>query len=237
MPTHAAGFSKYKRKPTPDTGIPSHPVHHLLAVSMSCLSFNKLLPSRKAWRVFTDKVQTKLHKLHPSKTIKKPKNRLKKTGKKTSCWPAFCTQSKVQRKRFKHKPSQTQTLRSYYVHKRPSAVYIDRLFIEPAAVSLVRVHSQPPKKAAATTASKEYQEVCPSTLNTEKPELVDQRENTAGTSKEEEKLNENMHSADDMWESLVLASPQMNGINERAEEFITRFRAEMLLQEQLAHYL
>lgn len=205
---------------------------------MSCLSFNRLLPARKAWRVFTGKVQTKLHKLHPSKTIKKPKNRLKKTGKKSSCWPAFCIQSRVQRKRFKRKPpSQTQTYRSYYVHKRSSAVYIGQLFIEPA-VSLIREHSQPPERAAATTASKGYKETCESTLNTKKPELVDPRENTAaGTSKEEGKLNENLHTADDLWESLVLASPQLNGINERAEEFITRFRAEMLLQERLAYHL
>lgn len=68
-------------------------------------------------------------------------------------------------------------------------------------------------------------------------ELVVRPENMAGTSKQEGKLNENMDSADEIWESLVLASPQMNGINERAEEFITRFRAEMLLQERLARHL
>ncbi|GJT04083.1 formin-2 like protein [Tanacetum coccineum] len=37
--------------------------------------------------------------------------------------------------------------------------------------------------------------------------------------------------ADDMWESLVMGSPQMDGINERAEEFISRFRADLLDQE------
>lgn len=40
--------------------------------------------------------------------------------------------------------------------------------------------------------------------------------------------------SDDMWESLALASPQMQGIDERAEEFITRFRKEMVAQEMLA---
>jgi len=43
--------------------------------------------------------------------------------------------------------------------------------------------------------------------------------------------------ADDMWESLGLASPLMQGIDERAEEFITRIRAEMQLQEMIAHRL
>ncbi|KAF5741901.1 hypothetical protein HS088_TW10G00909 [Tripterygium wilfordii] len=43
--------------------------------------------------------------------------------------------------------------------------------------------------------------------------------------------------ADDMWESLALASPLTDGIDERAEEFILRFRAEMELQETMAHGL
>lgn len=50
-----------------------------------------------------------------------------------------------------------------------------------------------------------------------------------GTSKEGE--------ADDMWESLGLESPLMDGINERAEEFITRIRAEMQMQETMAPQL
>lgn len=43
--------------------------------------------------------------------------------------------------------------------------------------------------------------------------------------------------ADDMWESLVMGSPQMDGINERAEEFISRFRADLLVQEITARRL
>lgn len=204
---------------------------------MSCLNLNKLLPARKAWKFFTSKLQTKLHKLRPSKTIKKPKNRLKTTGKNSSCWPAFCIQSNVRCKRFKHKPSQKHSYHSYYFHNRPSAVYIDQLFIEPG-VSLVKEHLQPPIKAATSAAHKGHKkEICPSTSNVKKPEIVDRPQNMAGTSKDDGQRNEIMHSADDMWESLVLASPQMNGINERAEEFISRFRAEMLLQERLAGHL
>lgn len=40
--------------------------------------------------------------------------------------------------------------------------------------------------------------------------------------------------ADDMWESLAMASPHMHEIDDRAEEFITKFRAEMLHQESMA---
>ncbi|KAL3620602.1 hypothetical protein CASFOL_035514 [Castilleja foliolosa] len=41
-------------------------------------------------------------------------------------------------------------------------------------------------------------------------------------------------SADDMWESMVLASPHTHEIDERAEEFIARIKAEMRHQEILA---
>lgn len=43
--------------------------------------------------------------------------------------------------------------------------------------------------------------------------------------------------ADDAWEAMVVASPQMHEINERAEEFIARFRAQMRQQEILARRL
>lgn len=43
--------------------------------------------------------------------------------------------------------------------------------------------------------------------------------------------------SDDMWESMALASPMMQGIDERAEEFIARFRQEMAAQEMLARNL
>ncbi|KAK3193557.1 hypothetical protein Dsin_024867 [Dipteronia sinensis] len=42
---------------------------------------------------------------------------------------------------------------------------------------------------------------------------------------------------DDMWEALGLASPQMNGIDQRAEDFIRSFRAELLRQEMIARRL
>lgn len=44
-------------------------------------------------------------------------------------------------------------------------------------------------------------------------------------------MDEKMSSADEMWESLAMGSSQMEGIDERAEEFIAKFRAEMQNQE------
>lgn len=52
-----------------------------------------------------------------------------------------------------------------------------------------------------------------------------------------EAVDERVVSADDVWESMELASPQMNEINQRADEFIARFRAQMNHQEMLARRL
>lgn len=62
-------------------------------------------------------------------------------------------------------------------------------------------------------------------------------EDVSGTSEEVVEGNDKISAADDMWESLALASPLMHGINERAEEFITRIRGEMQLQEMMARRL
>lgn len=102
----------------------------------------------------------------------------------------------------------------------------------------VKEYLQPPLKAAAASNHLYKKEICPSTSSAEEPEEVGSQETIGGMNKGKgKKLSEAMHSADDMWESLVLASPQMYGINERAEEFINKFRAEMMLQERLARRL
>lgn len=50
-------------------------------------------------------------------------------------------------------------------------------------------------------------------------------------------VEEEASGADDMWESLQVASPLMYGIDERADEFIARIKAEMQLQEMMARRL
>lgn len=92
-------------------------------------------------------------------------------------------------------------------------MYIDKLFKEPiAAAQLVAKNARV---------------------------VLDQEARAPGTSNvniKEEKASATS-AADDMWESLALASPQMNGIDQRAEEFIRSFRAEMELQEIMARRL
>ncbi|KAI5664939.1 hypothetical protein M9H77_24262 [Catharanthus roseus] len=175
---------------------------------MSCLNFKHLFPATKPWKkLFTNKlIQTKLlYNLN----FKRSKTRFKKSKKRIICaWPTLG----VRRSRFKpkRKPYPKALGHDFQKSHHHRSSYIDHqlLFIEPTV-----------KKQAAASAS-----------------------NSSGINKEKE-VEEMGHSgevyigdsADDMWESLVLASPQMmNGINEKADEFIAKFRAEMRLQERLA---
>ncbi|KAL2535851.1 uncharacterized protein Fot_17242 [Forsythia ovata] len=178
---------------------------------MSFLNLRRLLPPRKLWKVISNKLQIRLKKLNKSRAIKKNKIRPEKASKKHSWLKPTLS---IQPKKFKHKKRSyfhSQTSLGYQYHslchlkQRTAPVYVDKLFIQPA-VSIVK-----------------EQQVGESSENKEKSE----------EGKMADHDDQNMH-ADDMWESLVIASPQMNGINERAEEFIARFRAQMHHQENLA---
>lgn len=175
---------------------------------MSCLRL-RLPPARRAWKSFTSKLQSKLHK---PKGITKPRNRVKAitaaaaSSSSSACAsvrlrPYKCLQLRFKRRRrlaLRFRYNRPQLLQN------PSTahVYVDKLFKEPAV-------AQPPVEkckqaaAAATTATGSGGERACAT-------------------------------ADDMWESLGFASPLMHGIDERAEEFIARFRKEMEVQEKLA---
>ncbi|GAB4841721.1 hypothetical protein Ancab_022443 [Ancistrocladus abbreviatus] len=56
----------------------------------------------------------------------------------------------------------------------------------------------------------------------------------SGVSEEDEVGKREEIEGDEAWESVLLASPLMKGIDKRAEEFIARFRAELKSQETIA---
>ncbi|KAK6940675.1 Protein of unknown function DUF761, plant [Dillenia turbinata] len=191
---------------------------------MSCLNLGKGFPAAKAWKSFTTKMQRKLHKLSKSKTITKPR-----TTKVTLHAPVS-HKPRPRRKRWLFQPSQTIRFRfqpRLRLQKTTAAAYLNELFIGQALNKHI--------KSSAKTAKKLTEEV-PS-VNNKKIKLLDEpslpKTSKASTSGCETSNLE----ADDMWESLGLASPQMRGIDARAEEFIAKFRAEMELQEILAHGL
>ncbi|KAM1153199.1 hypothetical protein FF1_035685 [Malus domestica] len=185
---------------------------------MSCLRL-RLPPARRAWKSFTSKLQRKLHK---PKGIAKPRKNCVKAitaASSSSASPAFFVSSvglkpyKFLQLRFKRKGR--LALRFRYNRRqlpqnRGSAahVYVDKLFKEPAVTELVGSSEPPVAKCKQATAA------------------------AAGAESGAERGSP--ATADDMWESLGFASPMMHGIDERAEEFIAKFRKEMEVQEKLA---
>lgn len=191
----------------------------LLSSSISFLKLNRFLPGSKAWKIFASKLQRKLLKLNTTKQpIRKPYS--KPAKKKKISWPRLCVQSH----KFKHKKKLPKTLLYHHHHsqRNPSspAVYVDQLFINP--VSVIKDDDANPSSLTVSAVAKKV--IVPSSSSANKDE-------------EDTGVSADQDSADYMWESMVLASPQLNQINERADEFIAKFRADMRLQERLARRL
>ncbi|CAN6554029.1 unnamed protein product [Malus baccata var. baccata] len=184
---------------------------------MSCLRL-RLPPARRAWKSFTSKLHRKLHK--PKGIAKPGKNRVKAiTAGASSSASAFAFSSvglkpyKFLQLRYKRKGRLALDFR--YKRRqllqnrgRDAHVYVDKLFEEPAVTELVGSSEPPVAKCKQTTTT------------------------AAGAESGAERGCS--ATADDMWESLGFSSPMMHGIDERAEEFIAKFRKEMEVQEKLA---
>ncbi|MCD9643285.1 hypothetical protein HAX54_030627 [Datura stramonium] len=138
----------------------------------------------------------------------------RKDSKKLAPCPVFRVQFKTKRSytKFKHKSKSRHTFK---YNKESTPVYIDQLFLE--NISVVK------ENVAQTTKDHKHDVLVTETEQAE----IHQGESSSVTNGHEN------YSNDEMWESLTLASPQLHCINERAEEFITRFRAGMRLQENL----
>ncbi|EXC31956.1 hypothetical protein L484_009806 [Morus notabilis] len=180
---------------------------------MSCLNL-RLPTARKAWwRSLTSKIQSKLHKLNKPKSIVKPRNRPKTVPSRNSY--------KFLGARFKRKRSRLVQPRSpkrhlvligssrqcHALEKSIAPVYVDKLFKESVSGRVDKLLQTLPPKSPGTS-----------------------KEATGNGA-------ERACAADDMWEAMGFASPQMHGIDERAEQFIAKFRAEMEVQEMLARDL
>ncbi|KAH6797910.1 hypothetical protein C2S52_022464 [Perilla frutescens var. hirtella] len=200
---------------------------------MSCLNLKRLLSHRKVWKLLRNKLPLKLIRSSSSKANKKPKHRSYKTSKKVS-WPSLS----IQPKKFKKQPNLHTIIHHKNHHccvqRRPPPVFIDQLFVEP--VSVVREHvvspGQPSKESLKKSEILDRESSRPASSN--------DRKSWPESCKEERGVIDDEYSmvnADDAWESMAVASPQMHGINERAEEFIARFRADMRQQEILARRL
>ncbi|PON62627.1 hypothetical protein PanWU01x14_137420 [Parasponia andersonii] len=180
---------------------------------MSFLSLRLPTAKRAWWKSLTSKIQSKLHKLHKPKAITKRRNhRVPYKSKITK--RSFLVET---RKRLVHtlKPSSPAfRVLKCTTSSSTAPVYVDKLFKEPISTKVDEpLHTIPPPKKLGK---------------------VDQQASPAEPGTSKEAGNGVAAAADDMWESMGFASPQMHGIDERAEEFIAKFRAEMEVQERLA---
>ncbi|KAK4795866.1 hypothetical protein SAY86_028192 [Trapa natans] len=215
---------------------------------MPCLRLrlNKLPPARKAWKIFTSNLQKKLSKFHraPATAVKltyttggssrqtRPHHRplplagYRKTVAAAKGHPSYNNHAK-------HHPHQP---RRYLFKKKSKPVFVDKLFKETTGSS---------GAVAATVGACKNAGVG---LFSEKP-LGGAVAVAAGSSHgcmevdgaaafgppdggREPLAGEEDH--DRMWESMGLESPLMQNIDDRAEAFISKFRADMKRQEAMA---
>ncbi|XP_020203171.1 uncharacterized protein LOC109788761 [Cajanus cajan] len=160
----------------------------------------KLQPAKKAWKSFSNKLQSKLHKLNIRKAIKATFKRLLDTLNSLR----HLIPSKGRRSLTSRRPDAAS---NYHVHsKNISAIRIDDLFTEPA--SSMHVHANKTHVQGETSRGKE---------------VIGKKDLAGG--------NNDMNTIEDVWKAVVAKSPQLQ-VDEKAEEFISKFREDMRLQKE-----
>nr|XP_011462268.1 PREDICTED: uncharacterized protein LOC105350922 [Fragaria vesca subsp. vesca] len=170
----------------------------------------KLGRAKRAWKSFTGKVESKLHGLNIPKTIKTTTKRLLDLR----CL-RFVVPSKL---RALTKASSTFSRSQYYnhhyqhhskfLHKNAATIRIDELFAQSAG-----------------------------NAHTKNKHLDAQAETSRGKEGLDEgnvatRNSKSVYSVEDAWQAVVARSPQLRVVDERAEEFIYKFRQDMKLQKE-----
>ncbi|KAL6189459.1 hypothetical protein ACLB2K_040848 [Fragaria x ananassa] len=170
----------------------------------------KLGRVKRAWKRFTGKVQSKLHHLNISNTIETTTKRLLDMR----CLRFFIP-SKL---RALTKDSSTFSRNQYnshhyqhhskFLHKNAATIHIDEVFAQSAG-----------------------------NAHTKNKHLDAQAETSRGKEELDEgniamRNSKSVYSVEDAWQAVVARSPQLRVVDERAEEFICKFRQDMKLQKE-----
>ncbi|KAB8491075.1 hypothetical protein FH972_025373 [Carpinus fangiana] len=164
----------------------------------------KLCHAKKAWKCFTITLQSKLHKLRTSRAIKAATRRLLAIRSFRFLFP-------FKRHNLINKPSSSyyQYGQQYYyhqAHKNFAAIHIDELYDQDPVAG----HSKSTLHARAGTSKGK--------------EVVDD--------KSLPRKSESIYGIEDAWKQVVASSPHLRGVDDRAEEFISRFHQDMKLQKE-----
>lgn len=200
-----------------------------------------ILPTKKAWKSFTNKLQSKLHKLKLSKAIKSSKN---------ICIRAYnYIFPTITRKLINRSSSPQRTRRNFYhnyyqyqqCHKNTaSPIYVDQLFPEPILKPTWQNHSSckisAPRVEEFVASSSGVDVNCRSKLDQEEQEIIMRaiEENSALKKGKAIESGTNYYRTFDnnIDEWRTPSMPHINGVDRRAEEFISKFREDMQLERQ-----
>ncbi|XP_062080403.1 uncharacterized protein LOC133785163 [Humulus lupulus] len=201
---------------------------------MPCLSLRLPTAKKAWWKSLTSKIQSKLHRLNKPKSITKHRSSSSSSSlsKRISKTTTISKRFFVETKRLNHQRKRRRLVLLPLKRSRGSSagssssitapVYVDKLFKDtPVSEKVEHLLQYSIKHVHAKVGHDQYS---PATV-------------AAGTSKEAARNGGGkvvVAANDDVWESMGFASPQMHGIDERAEQFIAKFRAEMEVQERLA---
>ncbi|XP_030470768.1 uncharacterized protein LOC115688945 [Syzygium oleosum] len=175
----------------------------------------KLLPAKKAWKAITDNIRSRLNKLKNSRFIKEASHRLLSSrftrylisltfkGHRSLSRTSPYTARHPLHHNYHH--YKYQGCDSY--EKNFAPIYIDELFDEPLSVS-----------SSKTTACVKG-ETSRSRTEVEERKLAGERN------------GERECDIDEQWKAIVAMSPQLR-VDERAEEFISKFKEDMKLQRE-----
>ncbi|KAM0985476.1 hypothetical protein ACFX13_012964 [Malus domestica] len=200
--------------------------------SMSCRTLAKKFGcAKRAWRSFTDKVQSKLHKPTIPKAIKTTARRLCALRSKFHflipsklCALTRSSSGFPSNRYYNHhyifesRIDYAQGRSSYQYHnklhhtKNTAAIHIDELFEEPAACVDAKKDPHFGEQAETSKGKK----------------AVDVDDDLKVVTRDKK----SMYSVEDAWQAVVAKSPQLRVVDERAEEFIHKFRQDMKLQKE-----
>lgn len=213
---------------------------------MSSFNLGKklILPTKKAWKSFTNKLQSRLHKLKLSKAIKSSKN---------LCIRAYnYIFPIITRKLYSlinRSSSPPRTHRNFYHnyyqyqqrHKNSSPIYVDQLFPEPILKPACQNHSckiSTPQTEEFVASSSGGDVNCRRKLDQEEQEIIMKAIEVNSVFKKGKAIDSGTNyiykTCDniniDEWRTPSM--PHINGVDRRAEEFISKFREDMELERQ-----
>lgn len=197
----------------------------------------KLLPTKKAWKSFTNKLQSRLHKLKLSKALKNSKNLCIRTY--NYIFPI------ITRKFYSliHRSSPPRTHRNFYhyyqyqqCHKNISPIYVDQLFpehiiIKPGEQKQSCTISAPQTKEFVASSSSGG-DVSRSKLDQEEQEIIMRAIGEKTAIKKGKGVESSSSRICDINEWRTPSMPHINGVDKKAEEFISKFREDMEIERQ-----